>query len=337
MFYYNESVKSSDDLTALQKSMTRVLALIPGGLGDQFLFFPTLQQIHSSYPNAQIDVVVEPRAKASYQVSSIVDKVLTFDFMGRTGPADWGNLIGMGRDRDYDAVLYMGQGWQMGLLLWLTGIPQRVAYSGSGNLFYTKTIPLNVKQYMAHQYHDLLQGIGIEGVCPNIEISIPKSDRQWAEAEQQRVGISSEQGYVILHGDIYPRLNPLDLYPIDGWQAIIRGMQERRPDLPVVLINDPKFPDWSQVLMNKSSFLKLSAPANIGKLAALIEGAKVLICPESAPMHLAVALDTQVVAMFGSRNPEQQLPTGDRAVGLKSNTGNIADISPIQILEKTEL
>ncbi|MGF1600955.1 MAG: glycosyltransferase family 9 protein [Thermosynechococcaceae cyanobacterium] len=317
--------------------MTRVLALIPGGLGDQLLCFPTLTQIQNSYPDAQIDVVVEPRAKASYRVSPLVDKVLTFDFMGRTGPADWGNLIGMGRDREYDAVLYMGQGWQMGLLLWLTGIPTRVAYSGSSDRFFTHTVPLNTKQYMADQYHDLLQGIGITGTCPDIEISIPASDRQWAKSEQERLGISSEQGYVILHGDIYPRLNPLDLYPIDGWQSMIRGLQERQPDLPVVLIDDPKFPDWSRVLMNKSSFLKLSATANIGKLAALIEGAKVLICPESAPMHLAVALDTQVVAMFGSRNPEQQLPKGDRAVGLKSNTGNIADISPIQILEKTGL
>jgi ADP-heptose:LPS heptosyltransferase len=317
--------------------MTRVLALIPGGLGDQLLFFPTLEHLQEEYPNAQIDVMVEPRAKASYRVCPVVDKVMTFDFMGRTGPADWGNLIGLGRDREYDAALYMGQGWKMGLLLWLMGIPKRIAYNGSGRFLYTDTVPLKTKQYMAYQYHDLLQGMGITNPCPDIAISIPPSDRLWAESEQQRLDLSTDQGYIVVHGDIYPRLNPLDRYPLDGWQSIILGLQERRPDLPIVLIDDPKFPDWSRTLMNKRSSLKLSSPANIGKLAALIDSAQLLICPESAPMHLAVSLHTQVVALFGSRNPDQQLPNRDLAVGLKSNTGNISDISPIQVLEKTEL
>lgn len=317
--------------------MTRVLALIPGGLGDQLLFFPTLEHLQEEYPDAQIDVVVEPRAKASYRVCPVVNKVMTFDFIGRTGPADWGNLIGLGRDREYDAALYMGQGWQMGILLWLMGIPKRIAYDGSGGFFYTDTVPLQPKQYMADQYHDLLHGMDITSACPEIAISIPSSDRQWAESEQQRLGLSPEQGYVIIHGDIYPRLNPLDRYPIDGWQSIVLGLQERQPDLPIVLIDDPKIPEWSRTLMNKSSALKLSSPAGIGKLAALIDGAQILICPESAPMHLAVSLHTQVVALFGSRNPEQQLPDSDLAVGLKSNTGNISDISPIQVLEKTKL
>lgn len=317
--------------------MTRVLALIPGGLGDQLLFFPTLEHLQEEYPNAQIDVVVEPRAKASYRVCPVVDKVLTFDFMGRTGPADWGNLIGLGRDREYDAVLYMGQGWQIGILLWLMGIPKRIAYDGSGQFLYTDTVPLNSKQYVAEQYHDLLRGMGVTTACPEIAISIPNSDRQWAASEKQRLEISNDQGYIIIHGDIYPRLNPLDRYPIEGWQSIILGLQERQPDLPIVLIDDPKMPDWSRTLMNKSSSLKLSSPSNIGKLAALIDGAKVLICPESAPMHLAVSLHTKVVALFGSRNPEQQLPDRDLAVGLKSNTGNISVISPIQVLEKTGL
>lgn len=316
--------------------MTRVLALIPGGLGDQLLFFPTLEHLQDQYPDAQIDVVVEPRAKGSYRLSPVVDKVLTFDFMGRTGPADWGNLIGLGRDREYDAVLYMGQGWQIGLLLWLMGIPQRVAYdSGRGNLLYTHTVPLNTRQYMADQFHDLLQGLGVSGPCPELNISIPAGDRHWAEAEQQRLGLS--QGYVIIHGDMYPRINPVDRYPIGSWQSIVQGLKDRQSDLPIVLIDDPKSPDWSTTLRNKSTDLRLSAPADLGKLAALIEDAKVVICPESAPMHLAVALQTQVVALFGSRNPEQQLPDSELAVGLKSPTGNISDISPIQVLEKTGL
>ena len=40
----------------------RILALVPGGIGDQILFFPTLENLKTQYPNSTIDVMVEPRA-----------------------------------------------------------------------------------------------------------------------------------------------------------------------------------------------------------------------------------------------------------------------------------
>ena len=57
----------------------RVVALIPGGIGDQILFFPTLDDLKRIYPDAQIDVVVEPRSKGAYRVSKSIHEVLLFD------------------------------------------------------------------------------------------------------------------------------------------------------------------------------------------------------------------------------------------------------------------
>ena len=50
----------------------RVLALVPGGIDDQILFFPTLRQLHQAIPQAEIDVVVEPQAKDAYQLTKLV-------------------------------------------------------------------------------------------------------------------------------------------------------------------------------------------------------------------------------------------------------------------------
>ncbi len=72
----------------------RIVALVPGGIGDQVLFFPTLDDLQQTYPNAQIDVVVEPRAAAAYQVSKSVQNTILFDFKGRNSLADFGNLLG---------------------------------------------------------------------------------------------------------------------------------------------------------------------------------------------------------------------------------------------------
>ena len=76
----------------------RILALVPGGIGDQLLFFPTLESLKNQYPQAAIDVIVEPRAKSAYRVCPYVHEVLLFDFKDRNGLADYLNLLGIIRD-----------------------------------------------------------------------------------------------------------------------------------------------------------------------------------------------------------------------------------------------
>ena len=78
----------------------RILALVPGGIGDQILFFPTLDDLRAYYPEAEINVIVEPRAKGAYRVCKSVDEVLTFDFKDRNGLADFGyGLLHRGEER----------------------------------------------------------------------------------------------------------------------------------------------------------------------------------------------------------------------------------------------
>ena len=177
----------------------RVVALVPGGIGDQILFFPTLDDLKRYYPNAQIDVVVEPRSKAAYRVSKSVHEVLTFDFKDRNSLADWGNLVGTIRDREYDVAIAVGQSWLVGLLLWLTGIPIRIGYKGKGSVFLTDPVPFKPSQYAAAVYHDLLQPLGINSPCPELAVNVPKPDIEWAQKEQKRLGVN-ETGYILING-----------------------------------------------------------------------------------------------------------------------------------------
>ncbi|HEY9659496.1 MAG TPA: lipopolysaccharide heptosyltransferase family protein, partial [Allocoleopsis sp.] len=95
----------------------RVVALVPGGVGDQILFFPTLDSLKQNYPEVEIDVVVEPRSKSAYRVSKSVSDVIAFDYEDRNSPADWANLLGVLRDRDYSAAITTRSTWGIGLLL----------------------------------------------------------------------------------------------------------------------------------------------------------------------------------------------------------------------------
>jgi ADP-heptose:LPS heptosyltransferase len=317
----------------------QIVALVPGGIGDQILFFPTLDDLRQTYPDSDIDVVVEPRAKGAYRVCKSVNDVFTFDFKDRNSPADWANLLGVLRDRSYDVALSLGQRWGVGLLLWLTGIPIRISYGsntgGPSRLFLTNPVPLETNQYAAVMYHDLLQGLGINTPCPALAINIPKRDLEWAEAEQKKLGLSN--GYVLIHGGSsqLARAKGIDkLYPVSNWQAIIQDLQQKQPDLPVVLIQGPEDRAFVDDLTKACPGVKVTTPGDVGKLAAMIAGANLMLCTDSAPMHLAVALQVYTMALFGPTDPAKLLPVSDKFLAIKSPTGNMADIQPQQVLAR---
>ncbi|WP_414579583.1 glycosyltransferase family 9 protein [Anabaena sp. CCY 9402-a] len=313
----------------------RVVALVPGGIGDQILFFPTLDDLKRCYPNAQLDVVTEPRSKAAYRVSKSVNDVLIFDYKDRNSLADWGNLVGTIRDREYDAAITVGQSWLVGLFLWLTGIPTRIGYQGKGSGFLTKTVPFKASQYVATTYHDLLQPLGITTSNPELAVNVPKPDIEWAQTEQKRLGVNGTS-YVLIYGGTSWVSKPqaLDLYPLDKWQEIIQDFQTKQPDLPVVVIQGANDEALVRSLRDLCPNIKVTAPEDIGKLAAMIAGASLMLTTDSVPLQLSVAVQTYTIGLFGSTEPSKLLPNSDKFLGIKSPTATVADISPETILQK---
>lgn len=315
----------------------RIAALVPGGIGDQVLFFPTLTALKTAYPHADIDVIVEPRSKGAYRVCTSVSSVIPFDFKARSSPADWANLLGILRDRYYDAVISLGKRWGIGLLLWLTGIPQRISYDNPlGKRFLTAAIPLRTEQYAAAMYHDLLQGLDLQTACPDMSINVPRRDVEWAEGERSRLDLA-QSGYVLIHGGSsqLALTKGIDkIYPVSSWKAIIQDFQTRQPEMPIVVVQGPEDGAFVAELMTVAPGLKVTQPGDIGKLSAMIAGASLMLCTDSAPMHLAVSLQVYTLALFGPTDPAKLLPQSDKFIGIKSPSDKMSDIKPETVLQK---
>lgn len=312
----------------------RIIALVPGGIGDQVLFFPTLDDLKQAYPDAWIDVVVEPQSRDAYRVSKSIHETIPFDFKARNSLADFGNLLGTLRDREYDIAITLGQRWSVAFLLWLTGIPTRVGYAGNGDSLLTVTVPLKKDQYAAAMYHDLLKGLGITDPCPEVAVGVPAKDLDWADGERKRLGAT---GYVLIHGgsSTLAKQKGIDkIYPVESWNGIIRDFEQKQPDLPIVVVQGPDDADFVTALVQANPRVKVTTPGDIGKLTAMIAGANLMLCTDSAPMHLAVAVQTYTLALFGPTDPTKLLPDSPRFVGIKSLTGKISDISPNTVMEK---
>ena len=152
-------------------------------------------------------------------------------------------------------------------------------------------------------YHDLLQGFNIKNPCPPLAINVPKQDIQWAEAEQQRLGVK-ESGYILIHGgssQLAVSKGIDKIYPTDNWKQIIEDCQQRQPNFPVVVVKAAEDAGFVTKLVELCPNVKVISPDDVGKLAT-IAAANLMICTDSAPMHLAVAVQTYTIALFRPTN-----------------------------------
>jgi ADP-heptose:LPS heptosyltransferase len=306
----------------------RIVALVPGGIGEQILFFPTLDNLKRKYNTSTIDVVCEPSSKGAYRLSKSVSEVKVFDFKDRNSMADWGNLIGVIRDREYDVAITSSQSWYARLMLWLTGIGTRVGFKGNGSVFLNRVVTRNEEQYAACMYNDLLQGLGINSTYPELALNVPKPDIDWASSEQLRLGVK-DTGYILVYGGGDADTS----YPVEKWLSVIKDFREKQPDMPVVVISQPDNQDLLRI-SEAIPDIKQTFPDNIGRLAAIIAGANLMLSTSGAPMQLAVFLQTYTIALFGLAEPSKLLPASDKFIAIKSPTGSMADIAPATILEK---
>ncbi|MBT9313084.1 glycosyltransferase family 9 protein [Leptothoe kymatousa] len=307
-----------------------VLALVPGGISEQLQFFPTLTTIKQNYPNSEISVVVEPGSKSAYRVSKAVSEVIPFDYRGQNSPADWANLLGILRDREFELALCASDRWEEGVLLWLSGIPTRIGYSSTKiPWLYTTTVTADT-QYPVGQYQALLQGLAKSSPVAPMQLNVPEGDLAWADEQRQGMGLAGS-GYVIL----YPGLNDqADGYPLESWLTIIEDFQSKQPQLPIVLLETVDSKD-ALAAMGRQPTLKTIAATNLGQVAAVLAGADLIISPDSYVSQVAVAL--QVFTLVLQTTLSQALPPADgemRALGVKSATAKLADIAPGDVLQK---
>jgi len=293
--------------------------------------------IKTEYPEAAIDVLVEPRSKNAYRICQFVEEVLVFDYQDRNGLADYLNLLGMIRDREYEVAINVTEQGAIGFVIWLNGIPTRIGYKRQGSVFTNYTVDLKTAQYKGLMYHDLVSALGIHKPCPDLKINVLREDIDWAEAEQNRLGLK-QTGYILIHSgeSKLTKLQGIDkVYPIPKWQRIIEDITRKQSDLPIVLINGPDDDEWTKQLSSLCPQVKICSPPDLGKLSALIAGANLLLCSDSAPMQLAVAVGTYTIALFGPTKVENWLPSNNNGcVGIQSLSTNISDIPTDKILEK---
>ena len=92
--------------------------------------------------------------------------------------------------------------------------------------------------------------------------------------------------------------------------------------------------DWVSAMMSANNKIKAIAPPDVGKMAAMIAGANLILCEDSTSMQLAVATGTYTIALLKAQDNKELPPHNENCVAVQSSTANLSDITPETIIEK---
>lgn len=303
----------------------RALFVNPGGIGDQILLLPTVKIFKGKFPDYEIDLICEPRSVIISELTNLYRKVKTFDFKEKN-PSVF-KLRELIRARYYKYFILTGSSYKSNLIALLSDSEIKIGfYKGIfSNLFLTTPVKLNTNQYACNMFAELLTPIlpdiktRVHNECFLPEIKLNPSSMEWA---RETLNPRIKERYFAKKIFIHPGVSKLSIkknilkgWAGKNWAELIEKLLENQDNTVILLGGKDDAETIAEIHKKLSFFAKpknffdfSSFDLSIENLAALISSSDLLVCVDSAPMHIAVALGKKLVAFFGPTDPRKLLP-----------------------------
>ena len=296
----------------------RILVTRTDRIGDLVLTTPVFSALRKRFPDAWISALVFRQHRELVEGNPAINEVLLYDKSGTE--KNWiGNFLFAQKlaKIKFDLVIHMHATNRMHLLTWLAKIPIRIGYDRRLPWALTHVFKYEKKQGEKHEaaYNfDLLKPLGIV-VPEKFQLHFPLS-RESKEALQELL----VRGKIDLYKPIVV-INPSASCPSKIWPAsYFSKLCEKIAksfDVNFILIGSTGDQSIVHDVMTKThtKIYDWSGKLSLGVLGALLRAAVLLISNDSGPVHIATAVDTPVISIFG-RNQPGLSPTRWKPLGI---------------------
>ena len=294
----------------------RILIIRLSSLGDILHAVPAVRSLRSAFPHAVIDWLVEERARFLLSIVPGLTSILVIDTKAlRKTPwrfAGWQRhwrVIREMRSRHYDVALDFQGLLKTGLLSLLSGARIRIGFSselvreGGASLFYNRTLskPEN-QQHIVVQNQLLAELAGTAGISSPVELLTPPAD---ADEVQELLAQAAVRDFVVI--------NPGGGWYTKRWNPVKYGALAKRIrselGLQVVVTTGPEEESlYREILLNSGDCRPVHFALPFLRLIPLFRRARLVIGGDTGPFHLACALGTPVVGIFGPTSPLRNGP-----------------------------
>jgi heptosyltransferase-2 len=279
-----------------------VLVIQTAFLGDVILTTPLLAALAREH--GPVDLITTPAAAALVERHPAVRRVIRYDKRGKDrGAGGFLRLVNEIRNGGYRRVYLPHRSWRSGALAWLGRIRERIGFHDGSSIFYTSTVE---RPESGHEVERLLTLAG-RGEEPPVKIVVDPEDQRHADRWLADHGISGD----------FIALAPGSIWGTKRWPYY--GELAGRLTLPAVIVGGTEDRALGEQIVAASGGRARNAAGELSLRGsvALIGTARMLVTNDSAPLHMATATGTPVVALFGPTLPSFGFGprgSGDRVV-----------------------
>ncbi|MBI4472830.1 MAG: lipopolysaccharide heptosyltransferase II [Acidobacteria bacterium] len=289
----------------------KILIRGPNWIGDAVLAVPAMKALRARFPEAEITILVRPWVAGLFSSAPFIDRV--WSEPRPTSLSDWKRITRHIRVQDFDLAVLLPNSFESALMMYLSGIPNRVGYATDGRswMLTNAVAPAGEARHQVFYYLDLVKSLSANVAEPSITIEATNEERANARKLLSAEGIPHDAQFMVLNpGAAYGSAKRWDT---DRFGAVADALASELR-FAVAIIGSANERDVAETITIrlKSRAAVLSGKTSLETLIGVLAEASLMITNDSGPMHIAAALGTPTVAVFGSTDERVTSPFGPR-------------------------
>lgn len=278
--------------------MKKILIIQTASLGDVILSTPIVEKLHHFFPDTKIDFLLKYGYEDLLRTHPFIHKVIVWD-KSEKKYKHLRELIKVIRDRKYDAVINVQRFASSGLITALSGAKIRIGFDKNPfSLFFTKSVRHKIGRRKEHP-HETERNLSLISHLTNgdkFPVRLYPSKQDFAKVSQYK----TKQFITIAPGSLWFTKQ----LPEEKWIEFVKKMDS---DLAIYFLGSPSEKKLCDRIIEQSGHknnINLAGKFSFLESAALMKDAGMNYVNDSAPMHLASAVNAPVTAIYCSTVPE---------------------------------
>ena len=297
-----------------------ILVVRTDRIGDVLLTTPALAALRGAYPRAKIVMMIAPETYDIVGGNPCLDEIIVDDRKeSHRGFFGFLKLVSMARKRKFDLAVVFHTKKRTNLACFLAGIPNRVGYRNDKfGFLLTDGLYDSRPEGAKHESEyclDVLWHLGIAADGLAVHMPLKSQSEDWAKTFLKDNNIAASDTLIAVH----PGASCVSKrWPAGSFAQLIDAIMTKKNSARVIMVGGPETKSIAGDVLSsvKSHVIDLTGELSLTQLASLLKRCHVLVSNDSGPVHIAAAVGTPVVSIFG-RNQAGLSPVRWRPLGKK--------------------
>ncbi len=299
-----------------QRDGHKVLIRGVNWIGDAVMTIPALRAVRANFPGSSISLLVRPSVAPLFDREPAVDEIIQYghEFRGVSGRMKLASTL---RAKGFTTAILFQNAFDAALLVSLAGVPERIGYNRDGRgILLTKAVSFRGEDRKLHHidyYLNLLDKAGYTSERSRPWLRLTLEERL---AARETLSTMSRPILGINPGAAF---GSAKRWVLERFAEVARSFTEETGGSVAVFggKDEAATARYVQALIPHRS-RSFAGRTSLRELVALIAECDVVVSNDSGPMHIAYAVGTPVVAIFGSTDPKLTGPAGEGSTVVQS-------------------